>query len=88
MGFLVENKVNLDYNSFMRDRIEAILNKVRPQLEADGGGIELVDYKDGVVRVKFIGACSTCPMASITLKNVVEVALRQELPEVKQVVAL
>lgn len=72
----------------MREKIEAVLDKVRPQLEADGGGVELVDYSDGIVQVEFQGACADCPMANLTLKNVIEVALRQEHPDIKQVIAV
>ncbi|MDR2301859.1 MAG: NifU family protein [Deltaproteobacteria bacterium] len=67
--------------------LEAALNKVRPTLIADGGNVELVDYRDGVVQVRLTGACSTCPMASLTLKMGVEKALKAEFPEVKEVLA-
>jgi Fe-S cluster biogenesis protein NfuA len=67
--------------------IEAALNKVRPTLIADGGNVELVDIKDGVVQVRLTGACSTCPMAQMTLKMGVEKAIKAEFPEVKEVVA-
>ncbi|MDR2367322.1 MAG: NifU family protein [Deltaproteobacteria bacterium] len=67
--------------------IEAALNKVRPTLVADGGNVELVDYRDGVVQVRLTGACSNCPMSSLTLKMGVEKALKEEFPEIKEVVA-
>ncbi|MDR1110473.1 MAG: NifU family protein [Deltaproteobacteria bacterium] len=67
--------------------VEAALNKVRPTLIADGGDVELVDIKDGVVQVRLTGACSTCPMAQLTLKMGVEKAVKADLPEVKEVVA-
>jgi Fe-S cluster biogenesis protein NfuA len=67
--------------------VEAALNKVRPTLIADGGNVELVDIKDGVVQVRLTGACSTCPMAPLTLKMGVEKAIKSEFPEVKEVVA-
>jgi Fe-S cluster biogenesis protein NfuA len=68
--------------------VEAALNKVRPTLIADGGDVELVDIKDGVVQVRLTGACSQCPMSEMTLKMGVEKLLKTEFPnEVKEVVA-
>lgn len=72
----------------MREKVEAVLNKVRPTLQADGGNIELIDVKDGVVQVVLTGACSGCPMAAITLKEGVEKALKAAIPEVKSVVSV
>ena len=72
----------------MRERVEEALKKIRPALEADGGGIELVDIIDGVVRVRLQGACQGCPGAQMTLKMGVERQLKQEIPEVKEVVAV
>jgi len=72
----------------MRDRVEAALNRIRPALQADGGDVALVDVKDGVVSVKLTGACSGCPMASMTLKSGVERIIRAEVPEVTEVVAV
>jgi len=72
----------------MREKIEAALEQIRPALLADGGNVELVDVKEGVVKVKLIGSCSGCPMATMTLKHGIERALREEIPEVKEVVAI
>jgi len=72
----------------MRKKVEAALNRIRPALLADGGNVELVDVKEGVVKVKLVGACSGCPMATMTLKQGIERALREEIPEVKEVVAI
>lgn len=73
----------------MREKVKAILEDVRPALQADGGDVELVDVDDqGVVKVRLQGACSGCPMASMTLKNGIERALKEAIPEVKEVVAL
>ena len=72
----------------MREKVEAVLNKVRPTLRADGGDIELIDVKDGVVQVTLTGACSGCPMAGMTLKEGVEKALKAAIPEIKAVVAV
>jgi len=72
----------------MRDKVEEVLNKIRPSLMRDGGNVELVDVNDGVVKVKLTGACGGCPMATLTLKMGIERILKQEVPEVKEVVAV
>jgi Fe-S cluster biogenesis protein NfuA len=70
----------------MREQIEQALDKIRPALEADGGGVELVDVEDdGVVRVRLTGACGGCPMSQMTLKQGVERIVKQMVPEVKAV---
>jgi len=69
----------------MKERVEEALKKIRPALEADGGGIELVDVVDGVVSVRLKGACQGCPGAQMTLKMGVERILKEEVPEVKSV---
>jgi Fe-S cluster biogenesis protein NfuA len=71
----------------LKEKVESSLNKIRPSLVADGGNVELVDVKDGVVKVKLVGHCAGCPMSMMTLKNGIERMLKQEIPEVKQVVA-
>ncbi len=71
----------------MKDKVEAVLDKIRPGLVADGGNVELVDVNDGVVTVKLVGACAGCPMSSMTLKNGIEQILRREIPEIKEVLA-
>lgn len=73
----------------MKERIEKALEKVRPMLQADGGNVELVEVTaDNVVKLRLSGACGCCPMASMTLKNGIEKVLRQEVPEIKQVIAI
>ena len=72
----------------MRDKVEEVLNKIRPSLMRDGGNVELVDTSDGVVKVKLTGACAGCPMSTLTLKMGIEQILKQEVPEVKEVVAV
>ena len=72
----------------MRDKVEEILNKIRPSLMADGGNVELIDVNNGTVEVKLTGACAGCPMSSMTLKMGIEQRLKQEIPEVKEVVAV
>ena len=72
----------------MQEKIEEILAKIRPSLWADGGDVELVDVEDGIVRVRLTGACGGCPMRTMTLQGGIERILREELPEVKEVVAV
>ncbi len=71
-----------------KERIEEALDKIRPMLAGDGGNVELVDVNDGTVEVRLTGACGGCPMASMTLKMGIEQMLKQEIPEVKEVVAV
>lgn len=73
----------------MRNRVEKALDQVRQMLLADGGNVELVDVsEDGIVKVKLTGACSGCPMSSMTLKMGIEKFLKKEIPEVKEVIAV
>lgn len=70
----------------MREKVEALLNEIRPSLQADGGDVELVDVtEDGIVKVRLKGACAGCPMSTLTLKNGIERVLKNEIPEVKSV---
>ncbi|MDI3535302.1 MAG: hypothetical protein PWQ82_1667 [Thermosediminibacterales bacterium] len=74
----------------MKERVQEALNKVRPGLQADGGDVELVDVDEsaGVVKVKLTGACGGCPFATLTLTQGIEKTLKNEVPEVKKVVAV
>jgi len=72
----------------MRDKVEEVLVKIRPSLNNHGGDVELVEVNDGVVKVKLTGACGGCPMSTLTLKMGIEKILKQEIPEVKEVVAV
>lgn len=72
----------------MKEKVEEVLTQIRPSLQADGGDVELVDVNDGVVSVKLTGACDGCPMATMTLKMGIERLLTQEIPEIKEVVAV
>ncbi len=70
----------------MREEVSKVLDQVRPSLQADGGDVELVDVTDdGVVMVKLKGACAGCPMSQMTLKMGIESALKQAVPQVKEV---
>ena len=72
----------------MQDKITEVLDKIRPILMRDGGDVELVEVNDGTVKVKLTGACAGCPMSTMTLKMGIEKILKQEVPEVKEVVAV
>ena len=73
----------------MREQVEKALDKVRTMLMADGGNVELVDVsEDGVVKVRLTGACGCCPMSQMTLKAGIEQALKQEVPQVKEVISV
>ena len=70
----------------MKEKVQDIINKIRPMLQADGGDVELVDYVDGIVKVRLKGACAGCPMSQMTLRNGIERVLKKEIPEVKAVI--
>lgn len=72
----------------MKEKVEEALQKIRPALQADGGDVQLVEVNDGVVKVQLMGACGGCPMAAMTLKSGVERMLKDQVPEVKEVVAV
>ncbi len=71
----------------MKEKVEEVLNKIRPVLVRDGGNVELIEVNDGTVKLKLTGACAGCPMSTMTLKMGIEKILKQEIPEVKKVVA-
>jgi Fe-S cluster biogenesis protein NfuA len=72
----------------LKEDVDKILEKVRAGLQRDGGDIELVEIKDTVVYVKLKGACGSCPMSTLTLKNWVEATLKREIPEISSVLAV
>ena len=73
----------------MKEKVQAALDKVRPNLQADGGDAELVDVsEDGVVKVRLTGACHGCPMSQMTLKRGIENIIRNSVPEIKSVVSV
>jgi Fe-S cluster biogenesis protein NfuA len=69
----------------LQKKVEEVLEKIREGLKAEGGDIELVEIKDGVVYVRLKGACATCMMSQLTMKNWVELNLKKEIPEVTSV---
>jgi len=74
----------------LKEKVQAVVNKIRPNLAMDGGDIELVDVdaQAGVVKVRLKGACAGCPASQMTLKMYVEATIKREVPEVKSVVAV
>jgi Fe-S cluster biogenesis protein NfuA len=87
MKFRIEK--NKPGDIFMKSKIQNAINQIRPNLQADGGDVELVDVsEDGVVKVRLTGACRGCPMSQMTLKMGIEKFLKKEVPEVKEVVSV
>ena len=72
----------------MKEKVEAALALIRPALQADGGDVELVEVNEGVVKLKLTGACASCPVATMTLRQGIERILKEQIPEVKEVVAV
>jgi Fe-S cluster biogenesis protein NfuA len=72
----------------VREKVEKAIDEIRPFLQADGGNIELIDVQEGIVKVKLVGACGSCPMSQLTLKRGVEARLKAQVPEVKEVIAV
>ena len=72
----------------MRDRVEKVINRIRPAVQMDGGDIELVEVADGVVNLRLVGACHGCPSSMMTLKAGIERAIQSEVPEIKSVEAV
>ena len=72
----------------MKEDVEKVLEIIRPALQADGGDIELVDIKEGVISVRLQGACAGCPLSQMTLKNFVEATIKKKVPGVKAVEAV
>jgi len=73
----------------MKEKVKIALSKIRPSLQTDGGDVELIEVTpDGVVKVRLTGACGGCPMSQMTLKMGIERVLKQEVPELKEVVAV
>ncbi|KXB05406.1 nitrogen fixation protein NifU [candidate division MSBL1 archaeon SCGC-AAA382A13] len=72
-----------------KEKVKKVIDEVRPQLQADGGDVELEDVtEDGIVKVKLVGACAGCPMSTITLAQSIEKTLKEKIPEVEKVEAV
>ncbi|MDY6836420.1 MAG: NifU family protein [Thermodesulfobacteriota bacterium] len=72
----------------MKEAVQAVIEKIRPMLQADGGDVELVSVDDSVVKVRLQGACKGCPMSQMTLKNGIEKYMKKEVPQVERVEAV
>jgi Fe-S cluster biogenesis protein NfuA len=73
----------------MKEKIQAVIDEIRPSLQQDGGDCELVDVtEDGIVKLRLKGACACCPMSQMTLKMGIEATLKERIPEVQEVVAV
>ncbi len=73
----------------MREKVQAVLDEIRPGLQQDGGDCELVDVtEDGIVKLRLVGACAGCPMSQMTLQMGIENVLKEQVPEVSKVVAV
>jgi Fe-S cluster biogenesis protein NfuA len=85
----LEYMSDIKNNKDMLDKINKIIDQLRPFLQSDGGDMEVIEITDdNVVKVKLIGACGDCPFSAQTLKAGVEQALKKEIPEIKEVVAV
>jgi len=70
----------------MKEEVQKYIEKIRPSLQADGGDVELVEVtEDGIVKVKLLGACSGCPMSTLTIKNGIERTLKENIDGVEEV---
>ena len=76
--------VNINSEELVQ-RIEASLDSIRPYLEADGGNVKILEIKDHVVKLEFVGACGNCPMSTMTFKAGVEEAIKKAAPEIKAI---
>ena len=72
----------------MFEKVQTVIEKIRPRLQMDGGDIELISVEENKVKVKLRGACAGCPGAQMTLKMGVERVIKEEVPEIKEVVAV
>jgi len=74
----------------VKERVEEALDLIRPALQNDGGNVELIDVDEaaGIVKVKLVGACGSCPMSQLTLRMGVERVLKEQIPEITEVVAV
>lgn len=72
----------------MKVKVEEVLKKIRPSLQADGGDVELVEVKDGIVKLRLRGACAGCAMSQMTLKMGIERELKKVIPEIKEVISV
>lgn len=77
-----------DKNREVEQIVERVIERIRPAIQADGGDVQFVDMDEGVVRLRLMGACVGCPMATMTLQAGIERMIRQEVPDIKGVMAV
>jgi|EP00389_Voromonas_pontica_P001329 Fe-S cluster biogenesis protein NfuA len=76
-------------NPELAKRVEAVLDTMRPFLNADGGNVELVDIADDkIVNLRLLGACSSCEMSHMTMKAGIEEGIKKAIPEIESVIAI
>ncbi|MFS0787651.1 NifU family protein [Shouchella sp. 1P09AA] len=75
----------METSTDMMEQVQEVLDKLRPFLLRDGGDVELVDVEEGIVKVRLLGACGSCPSSTITLKAGIERALLEEVPGVVEI---
>lgn len=72
-----------------KEHVETLLQKIRPSIQTDGGDVELVNIRDdNVIELRLKGACNGCPMATLTLKAGIERIIKEEIPEVAEVISV
>ncbi|MFN2432618.1 MAG: NifU family protein [Gemmatimonadota bacterium] len=72
----------------VRDKVEAVLDTLRPAIAMDGGAVELLEIREGVATVRLVGSCAGCPMSTMTLKRGIEQRIRAAVPEISRVDAI
>ncbi len=72
----------------LKDRVEAVLDRLRPAIAMDGGAVELLEIKDNVATVRLVGACAGCPMSMMALKRGIEQRIKAAVPEIARVDAV
>lgn len=75
-------------NGDVRETIERVIQLIRPAIQADGGDVHFIDYVDGVVKLRLLGACVSCPMSAMTLQAGIERMIRREVPSIKSVMSV
>jgi Fe-S cluster biogenesis protein NfuA len=87
-GTMTDQPGTQEHGSELRDRVEKVLDTIRPYVQGDGGDIELIDVTNGIVQVRLAGACVGCMHSMMTLQAGIERMLKQEIPEVRVVEAV
>lgn len=83
-----EAATKFDPASGMYQRVDQVLDRIRPYVQMDGGHVELINVEDGVVYIRFQGSCKGCPSSAMTLQMGIENEIKTSLPEIKEVRAI